>query len=180
MCVSSVETSKTEVPAEAIDVNEYPERCRIVVDNTQKAMEVTVAYRHVSSEAQAEAARNGEFPKGMLMGPASAPIVLSENMGRTNGADNKEAYTYLHASVDGPAAGEWYLLYDNFSNSQLGKTNRAALASILTPDETIYSRKKTPDHVVLDEYSKCTFCLPDLQAGNGCKRRTINLYAMNA
>ncbi len=203
--VPSVETSKTEVPAEVIDVNEYPERCRIVVDNTQKAMEVTVAYRYVSSDTQAESARNGKFPKVLLLGPASAPIVLTEDKGRTFGADNTEAYTYLHATVEGPAAGEWYLLYDNFShiekvsgidissgnatsflhNAQEGsisiyydaapdphefsvsweKTDRAATVRILTPDGTIYSRETTPDHVILDEYGKCTFLLPDLQAG---------------
>lgn len=203
--VPSVETSKAKVPAEVIDVNEYPERCRIVVDNTQKAIEVTVAYRYISSDAQMEAAKNGKFPRVLLLGPDSSPIVLSEDEGRTNAADNTEAYTYLHASVEGPAAGEWYLLYDNFShiekvsgidissgnatsflhNAQEGsisvyydaapdphefsvsweKTDRAAIVRILTPDGTIYSRETTPDHVILDEYGKCTFLLPDLQGG---------------
>ena len=203
--VTSVEISKNGEQAGSIDVNEYPERFRIVVDNTQKAMEVTIAYRYVSSDAQAEATRNGKFPKVLLLGPASAPIVLSEDKGRTYGTDNTEAYTYLHASVEGPAAGEWYLLYDNFSNiekvtgidissgnatsflhnAQEGsiaiyydaspdpheftvnweKTDRAASVSILTPDGTVYSREATPDHVVLDEYGKCTFYLTDLPEG---------------
>lgn len=203
--IRSHETADAVSPVEAIYINEYPERCRIVVDNTQKALEVTVAYRYINNDDQTDAARTGNFPRVLLKGPAGAPIVLSEDEGRTYGAENPEAYTYLHASVEGPAAGEWYLLYDNFSyiekvtgiditsgnatsflhNAQDGsisiyydaspephefsisweETDRAAAVSILTPDGTIYSREITPEHVILEEYGKCTYYLPNLQEG---------------
>lgn len=45
------------------------------------------------------------------------------------------------------------------------KTDRAASVSIVTPDGTIYSGETTPEHVILNEYDKCTFYLPDLPEG---------------
>ena len=111
-------SQQTSQAVESIDVEDYPERSRIVIDNTQQSLDVLIAYKYTNDEYRIDANKNGKFPKVLLLDPIGKFITLTENEGKTYGSNNIENYTYLSTTVDGLIAGEWYLLYNNFDNTQ--------------------------------------------------------------
>lgn len=103
---------------ESIDIEKFPERYLLTLDSTQATVHIDVAYRYINDKYRLEASKNGTFPRIYLLDPTNKATALIENESRTYGQDNKENYTYLKTSVDGPIAGEWYLLFENFDNIQ--------------------------------------------------------------
>lgn len=99
-----------------IEIENYSERYLLTLDNTQSAVNNDVAYRYVNDEYRLEASKNGTFPRVLLLSPTHEAIILAENESKTYGQGNGENYSYLKTSVDGPVAGEWYLLFENFKN----------------------------------------------------------------
>lgn len=114
---NGIQAAKGQSPAQTQpvpDAEDYEEQYAISVDNTQKSMSVTVAYRYMDEESRVSASQNGTFPKVYLVSPTGESITLAEDEGRTYSAGNQDSYTYLEAAVGGVAAGEWRLLYSNF------------------------------------------------------------------
>ncbi len=114
---NGIQTSGGQSPAQTqaiLDAEDYEERYLISVDSTQESMAVTVAYRYMDEESRISAGQNGTFPKVYLVSPTGESVTLTEDESRTYSAGNPESDTYLEATVNGVAAGEWQLLYSNF------------------------------------------------------------------
>lgn len=103
--------------SQKIDIGSYPDRMRFSLDSTQAGLNITVTYRYISAEHEAEANRNGSFPRATLLKPDGTSQILEKDEALTNSRDNKEGNTFLTSSVDGAVAGEWNLLFSNFDNT---------------------------------------------------------------
>ena len=110
-----------------VDPESFAERYLLTLDSTQAAIGIDVAYRYINDEYRLDASKNGTFPRVYLLSPTHEVTAFVENESKTYGQGNGENYTYLKASVDGPVAGEWYLLFENFENIQ--KSISVALGS---------------------------------------------------
>lgn len=100
------------------EAENFAERYLLTLDSTQAAVNIDVAYRYINDEYRLDANKNGMFPRVYLLSPTNEVTVLIENESKTYGQNNGEDYTYLKANVEGPVAGEWYLLFENFENMQ--------------------------------------------------------------
>lgn len=112
--VGSAETTQ----AHQIETEDYSERYLLTLDSSQSSVNIDIAYRYINDEYRLDASKNGTFPRVYLLSPTHEATALAENESKTYGQDNDENYTYLKANVDGPVAGEWYLLFENFDNIQ--------------------------------------------------------------
>lgn len=108
----------SQIQGNKIDAENYSERYSLTLDSTQAAMHINVAYRYVNDEYRLDAGKNGTFPRVYLLSPTHEVTVFDENESKTYGQDNAENYTFLETDAEGPVAGEWYLLFENFENIQ--------------------------------------------------------------
>mgnify|MGYP000130288026 CR=1 FL=1 len=115
--ITSSGNNPAQTSTEKIEVTDYQEKQKITIDSSQQELNISVAYKYISDETRNDASKNGKFPRIFLMDPVGNVIRLEEDESQTYGSDNQEGYVYLVGTVDGPAAGEWYLLYDNFENT---------------------------------------------------------------
>lgn len=111
-------TGELHAQNSSIAPESFAERYLLTLDNTQAAIGIDVAYRYINDEYRLDASKNGTFPRVYLLSPTHEVTSFVENDSKTYGQDNGENYTYLKANVDGPVAGEWYLLFENFENIQ--------------------------------------------------------------
>lgn len=111
-------TGESQAQNNSIEPESFAERYLLTLDSTQAAIGIDVAYRYIDDEYRLDASKNGTFPRVYLLSPTHEVTVFVENDSKTYGQDNGENYTYLKANVDGPVAGEWYLLFENFKNIQ--------------------------------------------------------------
>lgn len=68
---------------------------KISIDQTQKNMDLTVAYRYISDENRTEANKNGKFPKAYLIDPVGKVTRLQEDNSKTYDSSNQNGNTYL-------------------------------------------------------------------------------------
>lgn len=101
-----------------IDPENFAERYLLILDSTQAAVNIDVAYRYINDEYRMDASKNGTFPRVYLLSPTHEVITLVENNSKTYAQNNEENYAYLKANIEGPVAGAWYLLFENFENIQ--------------------------------------------------------------
>lgn len=106
-----------QAAGEKISIDDYPEKQKITIDNTQQSFDVTVSYKYINDENRTDASKNGSFPKAYLVDPLGNATKLTEDDGQTYGGDNQDGYTYLTSKVQGAVAGDWYILYENFENT---------------------------------------------------------------
>lgn len=111
-------SDSSQTQSNSIEPEKFAERYLLTLDSTQAAVNIDVAYRYINDEYRLDASKNGTFPRVYFLSPTNEVTVLIENESKTYGQNNGENYTYLKASVDGPVAGEWYLLFENFDNIQ--------------------------------------------------------------
>lgn len=111
-------TEESQAQNNSIKPEIFAERYLLTLDSTQAAINIDVAYRYINDEYRLDASKNGTFPRVYLLSPIHEVTAFVENDSKTHGQDNGENYTYLKANVDGPVAGEWYLLFENFENIQ--------------------------------------------------------------
>lgn len=115
--VSNDGVAATEQTGLKINPDDYAEKQKISIDQTQKNMDLTVAYRYISDENRTEANKNGKFPKAYLIDPVGKVTRLQEDNSKTYDSSNQNGNTYLSASIQDVIAGDWYLLYENFENT---------------------------------------------------------------
>lgn len=125
--LSAGSSGESQTQNNSIEPESFAERYLLTLDSTQAAIDIDVAYRYINDEYRLDASKNGTFPRVYLLSPTHEVTVFTENDSKTYGQDNGENYTYLKANVDGPVAGEWYLLFENFENIQ--KSISVALGS---------------------------------------------------
>lgn len=111
----ATDTIETETPG-TIDINSYPEKMLLNIDNSQDEIKFTVAYRYKDSSYEEEANQNGLFPRVAILDPLGNVTSLSADDSMTNDPSNESGYSYLSATCTGAVAGEWYLLFSNFDN----------------------------------------------------------------
>lgn len=92
---------------------DYEEQASVIIDNTQESLTATIKYKYKDSNAEDNASRNGIFPHAVLLRPDGKTVLFKENESPNN---NEDGYVYLQAESDTAPAGEWYVLYTNFSD----------------------------------------------------------------
>lgn len=108
----------SQTQGRSVEPENFAEHYLLTLDSTQAAVNIDVAYRYINDEYRLDANKNGTFPRVYLLSPTNEVTVLVENESKTYGQNNGEDYTYLKTNVEGPVAGEWYLLFENFENMQ--------------------------------------------------------------
>lgn len=108
--------SQDKATKDTLSPDDFNDKYVLNIDSTQQKIDVNIAYKYNSPEAEEEAARVGQFPKAFLVDSVGNYSQIKANDGLTYDSNNTDGYTYLTASSEGIRPGTWYILFSDFQN----------------------------------------------------------------